>query len=238
MSYDKHTGRPRGFGFVVFADPIIADKVRGFTLLLSLRRMRACLPEICCRPCRCLCRTLLLLACRCGGAGPLQRRQHRMSLPAWPVFRPSPTRPPTPALATAASALQVISVQHTIDRREVEAKRALPKEESPVSKDQQAVASGQRTKKIFVGGLAATVDEDAFRAYFEDFGQVGAGVVEWGSGSGGAGAGTCAALGDFLGRWGLGESGSGGAGAGARAAHDDFGQHWAGGSSATSAADQ
>lgn len=38
---------------------------------------------------------------------------------------------------------QVISVQHTIDRREVEAKRALPKEESPVSKDQQAAASGQ-----------------------------------------------------------------------------------------------
>ena len=34
-------------------------------------------------------------------------------------------------------------MQHTIDRREVEAKRALPKEESPVSKDQQAAASGQ-----------------------------------------------------------------------------------------------
>ncbi|KAL4457731.1 hypothetical protein ABPG75_012596 [Micractinium tetrahymenae] len=97
VSYDKHTGRPRGFGFVVFADPIIADKV--------------------------------------------------------------------------------ISVQHTIDRREVEAKRALPKEESPVSKDQQAAASGQRTKKIFVGGLPASVDEDTFRRYFEEFGQVDDAVV-------------------------------------------------------------
>ncbi|KAI7846467.1 hypothetical protein COHA_000002 [Chlorella ohadii] len=97
VSYDKHTGRPRGFGFVVFADPIIADKV--------------------------------------------------------------------------------ISVQHTIDRREVEAKRALPKEESPVSKDQQAAASGQRTKKIFVGGLAASVDEETFRAYFEEFGAVEDAVV-------------------------------------------------------------
>ncbi|KAI3436696.1 hypothetical protein D9Q98_006111 [Chlorella vulgaris] len=97
VSYDKHTGRPRGFGFVVFADPIIADKV--------------------------------------------------------------------------------ISVQHTIDRREVEAKRALPKEESPVSKDQQAVATGQRTKKIFVGGLAATVDEEALRGYFQEFGAVDDAVV-------------------------------------------------------------
>lgn len=48
-----------------------------------------------------------------------------------------------PAPAPCLHPLQVISVQHTIDRREVEAKRALPKEESPVSKDQQAAASGQ-----------------------------------------------------------------------------------------------
>lgn len=71
----------------------------------------------------------------------------------------------------------MISVQHTIDRREVEAKRALPKEESPVSKDQQAVATGQRTKKIFVGGLAATVDEEALRGYFQEFGAVDDAVV-------------------------------------------------------------
>lgn len=39
------------------------------------------------------------------------------------------------------------------------------------------MASGQRTKKIFVGGLAATVDEGIFRGYFEEFGTVEDAVV-------------------------------------------------------------
>eukprot|EP00889_Picochlorum_renovo_P000291 jgi/Picre1/27321/NNA_000290.t1 len=97
VSYDRHTGRPRGFGFVVFSDPQVVDKV--------------------------------------------------------------------------------VTQQHTIDRREVEAKKALPKEESPVSKDMQAAASGQRTKKIFVGGLAGTVDEEVFTEYFGGFGKVEDAVV-------------------------------------------------------------
>lgn len=45
-----------------------------------------------------------------------------------------------PAACSRPCCIQVISVQHTIDRREVEAKKALPKEESPVSKDQQVRA--------------------------------------------------------------------------------------------------
>ena len=108
---------------------------------------------------------LLFAGPGCGcGALPALLQGVLTACSAWPRARPgmSPSRTP-----------QVISVQHTIDRREVEAKKALPKEESPVSRDQQAVASGQRTKKIFVGGLAATVDEEAFRAYFQEFGQVG-----------------------------------------------------------------
>lgn len=49
----------------------------------------------------------------------------------------------------------------------------------------QAAASGQRTKKVFVGGLAATVDEEALRGYFEEYGTVSMGWVwgwRWGPG--------------------------------------------------------
>lgn len=97
VSYDRRTRRPRGFGFVIFSDPAVVDKV--------------------------------------------------------------------------------VAQQHTIDRREVEAKKALPREESPVSKDLQAAASGQKTKKIFVGGLAGTVDEPSFKEYFEAFGKIEDAVV-------------------------------------------------------------
>lgn len=97
---DKVTGRPRGFGFVVFADPAVLDKV--------------------------------------------------------------------------------LQDKHVIDGRTVEAKRALSRDEHHTS-----VRSGDgggarnfgsggniRTKKIFVGGLPATITEDGFREYFEAYGSV------------------------------------------------------------------
>ena len=52
----------------------------------------------------------------------------------------------------------------------------MPKEDNPAGR----AASGslnQRTKKIFVGGLAPSVDEQAFRKYFESYGQVEDAVV-------------------------------------------------------------
>ncbi|DBB01762.1 TPA: hypothetical protein ACH3X1_000380 [Trebouxia sp. C0004] len=96
VSYDRHTGRPRGFGFVVFEDPLVADKV--------------------------------------------------------------------------------VSIQHTIDRREVEAKKAVPKDDQPTMR-YGGVQQTQRTRKIFVGGLAPSVDELAFRKYFEQYGSVEDAVV-------------------------------------------------------------
>lgn len=52
----------------------------------------------------------------------------------------------------------------------------------PTACPAHALALPQRTKKIFVGGLAASVDEDTFRAYFEEFGAVsaaGSAAAEW-----------------------------------------------------------
>ncbi|KAI8560785.1 hypothetical protein RHMOL_Rhmol04G0282900 [Rhododendron molle] len=97
---DKITGRPRGFGFVVFSDPSVLDRV--------------------------------------------------------------------------------LQEKHTIDGRTVEAKRAMSRDEH-----QSASRAGNgnsarnfggggnyRTKKIFVGGLPATLSEEGFRQYFESYGNV------------------------------------------------------------------
>ncbi|KAG9141567.1 hypothetical protein Leryth_022240 [Lithospermum erythrorhizon] len=74
----------------------------------------------------------------------------------------------------------VLQDNHVIDARTVEAKKALSRDEQPVSKFGNAnhgrsFSGGgvnTRTKKIFVGGLPPTLNEDGFRNYFETYGSV------------------------------------------------------------------
>ncbi len=56
-------------------------------------------------------------------------------------------------------------------RAQVEAKKAVPKEEHPSGRAFDS-SNPQRTKKIFVGGLAPSVDESVLKGYFERFGEV------------------------------------------------------------------
>eukprot|EP00200_Dunaliella_tertiolecta_P016433 CAMPEP_0202420708 /NCGR_PEP_ID=MMETSP1128-20130828/49960_1 /ASSEMBLY_ACC=CAM_ASM_000463 /TAXON_ID=3047 /ORGANISM="Dunaliella tertiolecta, Strain CCMP1320" /LENGTH=236 /DNA_ID=CAMNT_0049028703 /DNA_START=134 /DNA_END=844 /DNA_ORIENTATION=+ len=87
---------------------------------------------------------------------------------------------------------KVVSTKHTIDRREVECKKAVPKEEqqgvdsnntSPPSSTGEgsssaaAAAANTRTRKVFVGGLAPAVDDAALLQHFEQFGPVEDAVV-------------------------------------------------------------
>ncbi|KAJ0801455.1 putative RNA recognition motif domain, nucleotide-binding alpha-beta plait domain superfamily [Helianthus annuus] len=78
--------------------------------------------------------------------------------------------------ADPAVAERVIKEKHHIDGRMVEAKKAVPREEqSTISRNSGSVQSSpgpNRTRKIFVGGLASTVTENDFRRYFEQFGAV------------------------------------------------------------------
>ncbi|KAH9331424.1 hypothetical protein KI387_003532, partial [Taxus chinensis] len=72
---------------------------------------------------------------------------------------------------------RVLLEKHTIDGRQVELKRAVPREEQQRNAQMKHTGSnmggvGPRTKKIFVGGLAPTVTEDDFKKYFEQFGNI------------------------------------------------------------------
>jgi RNA-binding protein Musashi len=70
---------------------------------------------------------------------------------------------------------RVVTEKHLIDGRNVEAKKAVPRDESTINKNNSSIqgsSSPGRTKKIFVGGLASTVTENDFKNYFDQFGTI------------------------------------------------------------------
>ena len=76
----------------------------------------------------------------------------------------------------AASSRVTCSTADLFCSGQVEAKKAVPKVEQAGVKPLNGTCFS-RTKKIFVGGLAPTVDEAAFRMYFERYGDVEDAVV-------------------------------------------------------------
>eukprot|EP00798_Chlamydomonas_sp_ICE-L_P003545 gene3545-13615_t len=69
-------------------------------------------------------------------------------------------------------AKKVIATKHTIDRREVEAKASIPKEDQSSRSQAGSDENALKNKKLFVGGLARAVDEAVLREHFESFGPV------------------------------------------------------------------
>ncbi|CAN0910357.1 Heterogeneous nuclear ribonucleoprotein 1 [Linum grandiflorum] len=79
--------------------------------------------------------------------------------------------------ADPAVAERVVMQKHLIDGRNVEAKKAVPREDqSTLTRSNNSSIQGSpgptRTKKIFVGGLASTVTESDFKKYFDQFGTI------------------------------------------------------------------
>ncbi|CAN4094244.1 unnamed protein product [Withania somnifera] len=85
--------------------------------------------------------------------------------------------------ADPSVAENVVKEKHNIDGRMVEAKRAVPRDDQSTTSRSSPSIHGSpgpgpgRTRKIFVGGLASTVTETAFKQYFEQFGTITDAVV-------------------------------------------------------------
>ncbi len=163
VSYDRHTGRPRGFGFVVFDDPVVADKV--VSLQHTIDRREVWKPYHITQQWQMsasfgLCRSTESSVC--ADIGPIvclnAARAQLVAIGA-------------PRRASRAEKMLGCKPLSFKLWRQVEAKKAVPKEEQPSGRSLESI-NPQRTKKIFVGGLAPSVDENTLRGYFEHFGGV------------------------------------------------------------------
>ncbi|CAI0440127.1 unnamed protein product [Linum tenue] len=80
--------------------------------------------------------------------------------------------------ADPAVAERVVMQKHLIDGRNVEAKKAVPRDDQNIlnrtsnNSSLHGSPGPTRTKKIFVGGLASTVTETDFKNYFDQFGTI------------------------------------------------------------------
>lgn len=92
VSYDKNTGRPRGFGFVVFAAPSVADKVVSLQHTIDRREVRRGPPSRLSRPAACFIFGV-------GSASTGTVHQYIAVLRRCTLSRPPPRPPPCRAAA-------------------------------------------------------------------------------------------------------------------------------------------
>ena len=88
------------------------------------------------------------------------------------------------SFATPAALEAAVAEAHILDGRNLDVKKAVPREQAPAPV--RAIWGGtgagpqkqfQDIKKVFVGGLSPEVTEEAFRAYFDTFGEITDAVV-------------------------------------------------------------
>ncbi|KAL5990388.1 hypothetical protein ACLOJK_011288 [Asimina triloba] len=157
---DKVSGRPRGFGFVVFQDPAVLDRVLQDKHTIDGR-------------------TVLRIGADNGwlvfvSGAVLGHTTQKKLISIWDDS----------VVHLGESDLIGLSINLPFSggfmKCKVEAKRALSREEhqnnsrsgNPNSGRSSGGGGSIKTKKIFVGGLPPTLTEDGFRQYFENYGQV------------------------------------------------------------------
>lgn len=196
VSYERATGRPRGFGFVVFADPEVAARVVAQAHTIDRREVEAkravpkeesSPPLVPPGPARAAGTGMAPAAAAAAALmlGSSPQRQQQLWHPQQQLERaaggcstpppravllssssPPPPPPPLPASSRALAA----SLPSTLDL----AAEGGGGGEGPF---EPLPPPPQPGRKLFVGGLPPSCDDASLRAYFEQFGPVDEAVV-------------------------------------------------------------
>ncbi|XP_039070053.1 heterogeneous nuclear ribonucleoprotein 1-like [Hibiscus syriacus] len=151
---DRTTGRARGFGFVVYADPAIAEKVVLKQHMIDGRTHVA-----------------------------IDKIQGKLSALGGSFIYDSKRLCTSDAIIYVVRLKLCLTPFSVWFSLQVEAKKAFPREDQNILNKNNNSALGSsgpsRTKKIFVGGLASTVTESDFKRYFDQFGTITDVVVKY-----------------------------------------------------------
>ncbi|KAL6567547.1 hypothetical protein OROGR_001215 [Orobanche gracilis] len=194
---DRTTGRARGFGFIVFADASVAEKVVTERHIID-GRTRCFLEDYKCIICSlvgvalpgqtnpfCVVNNIQNSECILENLKRTNRCWYRLntidSLDSKYLMDSHfeatlTTRHGGFHSHLMCSHFEILSPNHFLKSRYVEAKKAVPRDDHQNFSRNNGSIQGSpgptRTKKIFVGGLASTVTETDFKKYFDQFGTI------------------------------------------------------------------